>query len=452
MRRDDLVAQMETGCKPPERWLIGTEHEKFGFRRRDLTPLPYEGPDGIRRILDEMASRYGWQYIMEGENPIGLTHDGASVTLEPGGQLELSGAPLATIHETYREIDTHLEQLAAICRDLDIAFLGIGAQPKWTFDEIPWMPKGRYVVMRRYLPTKGKLSLDMMARTATVQANLDFSDEADMVLKFRTAMAIQPLVTALFANSPFIDGRPSGFQSYRGEIWRFTDPDRCGRLPFVFESGFGFERYVDYALDVPMFFLYRQGRYEDVNGATFRTFMAGRLPSHPGEKPTMDDWETHLTTLFPDVRMKGFLELRGADSGNSATLCALPALWKGLLYDRQALEATWDLVKGWRDEDHARIHEEAPRLGLKTATPQGETLKELALRVLENARAGLHRHGVTNDSGCDESIYLDPLFLTLEKGRTPADRLLDAYHNQWDKTVDPIFTEERFDTFIAKCS
>ncbi|MBF0427136.1 MAG: glutamate--cysteine ligase, partial [Magnetococcales bacterium] len=309
---DDLVAYMAAGCKPRAQWRIGTEHEKFGFHRRGLLPIPYAGPVGIRIILEKMAAQFGWQPVYENDQPIALLQDGASITLEPGGQLELSGAPRENIHQTQAEINTHLDQLGVVCRDLDVAFVGVGAQPKCRREAIPWMPKERYRFMRDYLPTKGNLGLDMMTRTATVQANLDFASEADMVAKFRLALALQPLATALFANSPFTDGRPNGFLSYRSEIWRHTDPDRCGFLPFVFEPGFGFARYVEYALDVPMFFYYRDGRYHDAGAAPFRAFLAGRLPALPGEYPTVADWSLHLTTLFPDVRLKHFLETRGA--------------------------------------------------------------------------------------------------------------------------------------------
>ncbi|HIJ85236.1 MAG TPA: glutamate--cysteine ligase, partial [Magnetococcales bacterium] len=306
--KDALMAWFVEGNKPRNQWRVGTEHEKFGFRKKNLTPIAYEGDDGIHAVLVKMAEKFDWTLTLEAGLPIALVKGAAAITLEPGGQLELSGAPLRTIHETQDEINEHLRQLGQVCRDLDIAFLGIGAQPKWLFKDIPWMPKGRYRAMRDYLPTRGRLSLDMMTRTATVQANLDYADEQDMVRKFRVMLAVQPVVTALFANSPFIDGKPNDFRSYRAHIWHHTDPDRCGLLPFVFEPSFGFERYMDYALDVPMLFYYRQGGYHAAGGVPFRMFFEGRFPALPGQRPTLDDWALHLSTLFPDVRLKRYLE------------------------------------------------------------------------------------------------------------------------------------------------
>ncbi|MGN7610684.1 glutamate--cysteine ligase [Magnetococcales bacterium HHB-1] len=447
-----LAAYLEAGCKPKTSWRVGTEHEKFGFRRSDLSPIPYEGAQGIHALLLEMADRFNWQIIYEKETPIGLQKADAAITLEPGGQLELSGAPLEDVHQTEKEINEHLDQLAKVCRDMDMAFLGVGTQPLWAFEKIPWMPKGRYRLMRSYLPLRGKYSLDMMTRTATVQANLDFSSEADMVAKFRLSLALQPLVTALFANSPFLNGKPNGFQSFRAEIWRYTDPDRCGGLPFVFEPGFGFERYVDYALDVPMFFLYRDGNYLDVKGATFRRFLEKGLEDYPNEQATMTDWETHLSTLFPDVRLKRYLEMRGADAGNSATLCALPAFWMGVLYDSEALLACWDLVKGWNSEVHEQINQQIPVHGLKTEIPGSmQNMLNLGREVLGIAQEGLQRRNRRSPGGCDESIYLNWLFDIVESGQSPADRLLEAYHSRWQKEVTPIFREEEFESFYADC-
>uniref|UniRef100_UPI00102BFFF7 glutamate--cysteine ligase n=1 Tax=Candidatus Magnetaquicoccus inordinatus TaxID=2496818 RepID=UPI00102BFFF7 len=375
----------------------------------------------------------------------------ASISLEPGGQLELSGAPLRTIHDTQNEINEHLHQLGELCARMEIAFLGVGVQPKWSFSEIPWMPKGRYREMRRYLPSKGALSLDMMTRTATVQANLDYADETDMVNKFRLALALQPLATALFANSPFLEGRPNGFLSYRSEIWRHTDPDRCGWLPFVFAEDFGFARYVEYALDVPMLFLYRHGGYQPAGGVPFRAFLEGKHPLLPGEYPTLADWETHISTLFPDVRLKRYLELRGADAGNSATLCALPAFWKGLLYDAEVLAQAWELVSTWSLSERVQIHGLVPRMALHTPIPGGQTLRELAEEILPLAQMGLQRQKQRNSKGCDESIYLKPLLQIVESGVTPAERLLQAYQERWQKQVDPIFHEQEFESFYADC-
>ena len=340
--RDELVAYLEAGCKPKSEWRIGTEHEKFGFYRRGHAPVPYEGERGIRALLETLAQRFGWdpspRTATSSRCAARTARRAASVSLEPGGQLELSGAPLETVHETYEELRQHLVEVAEVGGELGIGFLGLGFSPKWTLAETPVMPKQRYRIMRRYMPTRGTHGLDMMFRTATVQVNLDFADEADMVDKLRVGLALQPVATALFANSPFTDGKPNGFQSYRAEMWRDTDPDRTGLLPFAFEAGMGFERYVDYALDVPMYFVYRDERYIDVAGASFRDFLEGKLPALPGVRPTLDDWADHLTTLFPDVRLKQFLEMRGADAGSFAALWALPALWTGLLYDQEALD------------------------------------------------------------------------------------------------------------------
>ncbi|MBF0185645.1 MAG: glutamate--cysteine ligase [Magnetococcales bacterium] len=455
--REPLIEWVASGCKPAERWRVGTEHEKFGFHKKSLAPLGYDGPAGIRALLQGMMDNFAWQAINEQGEPVALIKESsfgankASITLEPGGQVELSGAPLRTIHDTQNEINEHLHQLGELCARMEIAFLGVGVQPKWPFAAIPWMPKGRYREMRDYLPGKGALSLDMMTRTATVQANLDYANEADMVNKFRVALALQPLATALFANSPFLDGKPNGFLSYRSEIWRYTDPDRCGWLPFVFESEFGFARYVEYALDVPMLFLYRHGHYQAAGGIPFRAFLEGRLPQLPGEYPTLADWETHLSTLFPDVRLKRYLELRGADAGNSATLCALPAFWKGLLYDADALAAAWELVGHWSLAERQQMHQQVPRSALQTPVPGGGTLRNLAEQVLTLAQDGLQRQQQRNSKGCDESIYLKPLLQVAESGITPAERLLQAYHERWQQSVDPIFHEQEFESFYADC-
>ena len=438
--RAQLVAYLEAGCKPVEDWRIGTEHEKFGFTLGDLKPLPYGGPQGIEALLKGLEHAFGWTAVYEGENVIALRHGGCNITLEPGGQFELSGEPLEALHETCREVNQHLDQVRQVAEPLGIGMLGMGFQPKWRRDEIPWMPKGRYKIMRAYMPKKGKLGLDMMLRSCTVQVNLDFSSEADMVNKFRVSLALQPVATALFANSPFADGKPNGFLSYRSHLWTDTDPERCGILPFVFEAGMGFERYVDYALDVPMYFVYRGGDYIDASGQSFRDFLDGRLPVLPGEIPTTSDWADHLTTLFPEVRLKRFLEMRGADAGPWKSLCALPALWVGLLYDGAALDAAWDLVKDWTPEEHARLRAEVPRQGLATAF-RGATVMELADEVLEIARAGLARRGRLDWIGRDEGHFLAPLQETLARGATPAEQALEAFHGRWQGSVDPAFKE-----------
>src|SRR5438874_9220887 len=418
-----LVEYHEAGGKPPAEWRVGTEHEKFVFRRADLKRVPYDGPDGIRALLEGMT-RFGWKPVTEKNNVIALENDSqCSITLEPGGQFELSGAPLETLHQTCDEVHEHLRQVHEVCDELGLGMIGLGFDPTSRRDEVPWMPKGRYRIMRDYMPKKGQLGLDMMLRTCTVQTNLDYLSEADMVRKFRVSLALQPIAVALFANSPFVEGRPSGFQSYRSFIWTDTDPDRCGTLPFVFEPGFGFERYVDYMLDVPMYFVYRDGRYIDVAGQSFRDFMARKLPGLPGEAPRLNDWIDHLTTAFPEVRLKRILEMRGADGGPWSRLCALPALWVGLLYDKAALDACSELVKDWTHEEREFLRVEVPRRGL--ATPfRGRPLLALAQEVLEIASAGLRARATRDSSGEDETVYLDALREIIAEGRTPAEALL----------------------------
>jgi glutamate--cysteine ligase len=443
--RDELVAYLEAGSKPDSDWRIGTEHEKFGFNVKDNTPVPYEGPHGIRALLEAHHDCYCWDAVRENGNIIALSCTdcpiGGAISLEPGGQLELSGAPLKTIHETEQELRQHLSEVGGVARALGIGFLGLGFSPKWTLQELPLMPKERYRIMMRYMPTRGRLGLDMMFRTATVQVNMDFGNEADMVKKLRVGLALQPVATALFANSPFTEGKPNGFQSYRAEVWRDTDPDRTGIMPFAFEDGMGFERYVDYALDVPMYFVYRDGRYIDVAGASFRDFLAGRLEALPGAKPTLDDWADHLTTLFPDVRLKRFLEMRGADSGPLTHLLALPALWAGLLYDRTALDGAASLVASWTAEERQAMHDVVPRLGLRTPF-RGRTLREIAREVLALSEGGLLRRARLNKKGEDETRVLLPLMEIVESGRTEADRLLTAYEGPWGGDIDRLFETE----------
>ena len=438
----ELVAYLETGSRPQAEWRIGTEHEKFGFNKADLRPLPYEGPQGIRAMLEGLQ-RFGWTPVREGGKVIALHQDGQSVTLEPGGQLELSGAAVETLHQTCDEVHDHLNQVRTVADEIDVAFMGVGFQPKWRREDMPVMPKGRYKIMREYMPKRGNLGLDMMFRTCTVQVNLDFASEADMVRKFRVGLALQPIATALFANSPFIEGQPNGFLSYRSHIWTDTDPDRTGILPFVFEDGMGFERYADYALDVPMYFVYRDGAYIDASGQSFRDFLAGKLAALPGERPRLRDWEDHLTTPFPEVRLKRFLEMRGADGGPWRRLCALPALWVGLLYDQGALDAAWDLVKGWTPEEHHALRAEVPRHAFKTVF-RDRTVGDLAREVLGIARAGLEARSRTDRFGEDEAHFLDALFTIVESGRTPAEEQLAAFHGRWAGSVDPLFTEKAY--------
>ncbi|RAU21904.1 glutamate--cysteine ligase [Paramagnetospirillum kuznetsovii] len=435
-----LVDSLERGCKPRDQWRIGTEHEKFGYTDGDLRPLPYDGKRGIKAMLDGLAA-LGWEKFEETGKVIALLDgQGASVSLEPGGQLELSGGLMENIHQTAAEVTHHLEQVKQVAEPLGIGFLGAGFQPKWGQGDIPWMPKGRYDIMRRYMPLVGGKGLDMMLRTCTVQVNLDFASEADMVKKLRVSLALQSIATALFASSPFVDGKPSGLLSARADVWTDTDPHRTGPLPFAFEDGMGFERYVDWMLDVPMYFVYRDGKYIDAAGQSFRDFMAGKLPALPGETPTMGDWADHLTTAFPDVRLKQFLEMRGADAGPWRRLCALPALWTGLLYDDVALDGAWQLVKDWTAEDRHGLRRDVPAQAL-AAKVGGRTVRDIAADVLALASGGLKRRARLNDSGRDESIYLDTLENTVRTGRTPAEDMLEAYEGRWQGCVDPIFKE-----------
>ncbi|WP_119167718.1 glutamate--cysteine ligase [Algihabitans albus] len=440
-----LVEYLEAGCKAADDWRIGTEHEKFAFDQQTLKPLPYEDPTGgaksIRRILEALAERFGWSAIAENGKPIALTKNGCNITLEPGGQVELSGAPLETIHQTCDEVHTHLHQVKEICGPVGVGMIGLGFAPTWTRADMPWMPKNRYEIMKSYMPKRGKLGLDMMLRSCTVQTNLDFASESDMVRKFRVSLALQPVATALFANSPFVEGRPSGFLSYRSHIWTDTDPDRTGVPQFVFEDGMSFERYVDYALDVPMYFVYREGRYLDASGQSFRDFMAGRLPALPGETPSESDWADHLTTLFPEVRLKRFLEMRGADGGPWKRLCALPALWVGLLYDADSLTAAEELIAGWTAEDHQRLRDEVPRLGLATEAPGGGVLRDLAQRMLDASAQGLKSRERLDSAGESEVHFLNTLREIVESGLSPAERKLETYRGRWNGDLAPLFRE-----------
>ena len=436
---EDLVASFAAGEKPRERWRVGAEHEKFGFRQGSYAPVPYEGPDGIRAMLEGLQ-RFGWKPVEEGGHVIALEREGAGISLEPGGQFELSGAPLNDMHEICVETGRHLEEVKAVADELGLGFLGLGFSPLWRREEIPVMPKARYDIMRAYMPKRGSLGLDMMLRTCTIQANLDFSDEADMARKFRTSLALQPVATALFANSPFREGKPSGLLSTRARVWTDTDPDRTGMVDFVFEEGFGYAAYAEYALDVPMYFVKRNGRYIDVSGQSFRAFMKGELPGLPGERPTAKDWADHLTTLFPEVRLKTYLEMRGADGGPWSRICALPALWTGILYDDDALDAAWDLCRGWTADDRARLRDDAGRVGLK-AEVAGRPLQEVARELVAIARGGLKRRARFSGAMVDESGYLAEAEEIAATGVTPADRLLELYHGAWRGDVRRAFDE-----------
>jgi glutamate--cysteine ligase len=441
--RDQLIAAFSRGEKPKDRWRIGTEHEKFVYRRKDHGAPSYEEMGGIHTLLIGLT-RYGWNPVFEGENIIALSGSDGTISLEPAGQLELSGAPLENLHQTCAETGRHLEQVKYVGDMLGLGFLGLGMWPDKARQDLPIMPKGRYDIMLRHMPRVGSMGLDMMLRTCTIQTNLDYGSEADMAQKFRVSLALQPLATALFANSPFTEGKPNGFLSYRSHIWSDTDPGRTGMLPFVFEDGFGYERYADYALDVPMYFVYRDGRYIDAAGLSFRDFLDGRLSVLPGEKPTEKDWEDHLSTAFPEVRMKSFLEMRGADGGPWNRICALPALWVGLLYDQGALDAAWDVVKDWSMEERQVLRDSVPRLGLDAPIGGGRKLRDIARDVLDIARSGLAARARLNGAGDNETGYLSFLEEVVASGKTSAERLLDRYHGTWGGDLDRVYAEESF--------
>ena len=441
--RADLLATFAAGEKPPEKWLIGTEHEKFVYRTSDHRAPSYDEPGGIRDLLMGLTE-FGWRPVIENGNVIALSGPDGTISLEPAGQFELSGAALENLHQTCGEAGRHLNQCKSVGERLGVGFLGLGMWPDKARSDLPVMPKGRYRIMLDYMPKVGSLGLDMMLRTCTIQTNLDYASEADMVKKFRVGLALQPVATALFANSPLTEGKPNGYLSYRSHIWEDTDPDRTGMLPFVFEDGFGYERYCDYALDVPMYFVFRDGRYIDVAGESFRDFLDGRLPQLPGEKPHIDDFIDHLSTIFPEVRLKSFLEMRGADGGPWSRICALPALWVGLLYNSQALDAAWDLVKDWSIDEHEQLRRDVPRLALRAPLPGGGTVHDLARTMLEIAGAGLTRRGRLNSAGDNESGFLDPLHEIVASGKVPAERLLDRFHGEWQGDLGHIYSEMSF--------
>jgi glutamate--cysteine ligase len=441
--RDQLIANFARGEKPKDRWRIGTEHEKFVYARNDHHAPSYDEPGGIRDLLKGLEA-YGWRPVEENGNVIAMSGADGSISLEPAGQFELSGAPLDNLHETCAETGQHLEQVKAVGEKLGIGFLGLGMWPDKTRAELPIMPKGRYTIMLRHMPRVGSLGLDMMLRTCTIQVNLDYESEADMAKKFRVGLALQPLATALFANSPFTEGKPNGFLSYRSHIWSDTDPARTGMLPFVFEESFGYERYVEYALDVPMYFVYRDGKYIDAAGLSFRDFLKGELSVLPGELPTLDDWSDHLSTAFPEVRLKTFLEMRGGDGGPWGWICALPALWVGLLYDGAALDAAWDVVKHWTLEERQLLRDTVPEYGLSAPIPGGKQLRDIAGAVLDIAHGGLRARGRLDAAGGNETRFLDPLREVVRTGKVPAELLLEKYHGEWSGNIRRVYEDMRF--------
>lgn len=444
-RAEQLAEYVASGEKPKDAWRIGTEHEKFGYRDSDLMPLPYDAPAGqpsVKAMLEGLRDRFGWTPVLEGEHIIGLERGGANVSLEPGGQLELSGAPLETIHQTCDEVNSHLAEVKTIADEMGAGFIGLGAAPIWSQDQMPMMPKGRYRLMTDYMGRVGTLGTQMMYRTCTVQVNLDFGSEADMVQKLRVALALQPVANALFANSPFLDGKPNGWKSWRAHIWQNLDAARTGLLPFAFEDGMGYERWVDYVLDVPMYFVYRDGKYIDALGQSFRDFLNGRLPALPGEVPTLSDWADHMTTVFPEARVKKFIEMRGADGGPWRRLCALPAFWVGLIYDQSSLDAAWDLVRGWDDDTREALRQEAGVHGLQARVGKID-MRELAREVVAISEAGLKARARSGNGGLvpDETHFLNTLKESIDTGKVPADELLDKYHGEWAGDLSRIYSE-----------
>ncbi|NCV11131.1 MAG: glutamate--cysteine ligase [Rhodobacteraceae bacterium] len=448
-RYEQMAEYLASGCKPKEDWRIGTEdwrigteHEKFGFCKDSLLPLPYEGERSIYAVLSALRDRHDWQELHEAGKLIGLTKDGANISLEPGGALELSGAPLETIHETCDEVNVHLKEVKDIADEIGVGFIGLGAAPTWMHEEMPLMPKGRYKLMDAYMGKVGTMGRTMMRRTSTVQVNLDYSSEADMIQKLRVGIALQPVAVALFANSPFFEGKPNGHKSWRSRVWRDTDNARAGMIPFVFDDDFGFERWVEYALDVPMYFVYRDGKYIDALGQSFRDFLDGKLPALPGEKPTLSDWGDHLTTAFPEARIKKYIEMRGADGGPWRRLCALPAFWVGLCYEQDSLDAAWDLVKDWDAETREALRVTASVDGLRAKVGNID-MHELSKSVLDIAHAGLAKRARPGAGGMipDETHFLNALMESVETKKTPADELMDHYNGAWAGDLNRIFAE-----------
>jgi glutamate--cysteine ligase len=441
-RYEQMAEYLASGCKPKEDWRIGTEHEKFGFCKDSLLPLPYEGERSIHAVLSALRDRHDWQELHEAGKLIGLTKDGANISLEPGGALELSGAPLETIHETCDEVNVHLKEVKDIADEIGVGFIGLGAAPTWMHEEMPLMPKGRYKLMDAYMGKVGTMGRTMMRRTSTVQVNLDYSSEADMIQKLRVGIALQPVAVALFANSPFFEGKPNGHKSWRSRVWRDTDNARAGMIPFVFDDDFGFERWVEYALDVPMYFVYRDGKYIDALGQSFRDFLDGKLPALPGEKPTLSDWADHLTTAFPEARIKKYIEMRGADGGPWRRLCALPAFWVGLCYEQDSLDAAWDLVKDWDAETREALRVTASVDGLRAKVGNID-MHELSKSVLDIAHAGLAKRARPGAGGMipDETHFLNALMESVETKKTPADELMDHYNGAWAGDLNRIFAE-----------
>lgn len=437
-----LAEYMSSGCKPKSEWRIGTEHEKFGYTKGELLPIPYEGDRSVKAILEGLRNQFGWSPVEEAGHLIGLTKNGANVSLEPGGQLELSGAPLESIHQTCDEANTHLKEVKAVADAVGVGFFGMGAAPDWMHEQMPLMPKGRYKLMDRYMGEVGTHGTQMMRRTTTIQVNLDFSSEPDMVQKLRTSLALQPVATALFANSPFFEGKLTGYQSWRARVWQNTDNARTGMLPFVFEDGFGFDAWVDYALDVPMYFVYRDGKYIDALGMSFRDFLVGKLPALSGEIATLSDWADHLTTAFPEARIKKYMEMRGADGGPWRKICALPAFWVGLMYDQNALDAAWDVCKDWTADQRDQLRTDVAKDALQ-ASINGREVLDVAKDLLTISEAGLKARAIPGAGGMipDETHFLNSLQEVVDRGHSPAKKLQRLFECEWAGDIKRVYQE-----------
>ena len=440
LSKENLIAKLSSGCKVKEDWRIGTEHEKFGFKKKDLSPITF---DDIQKIFSELCSKYKWEKIIENRKIIGLKKDETSITLEPGGQIELSGAPVKNLFETCKEVNLHQDELNAVCRNYEIEFMGIGVLPKWKLSDLKLMPKKRYEIMSKYMPLVGEMGLDMMKRTTTIQANFDFASESDMKKKFRVAQSIQPVIIALYANSPFIEGRLTEFLSYRSHIWTKTDNDRCGLLPFIYEDDFSFERYVDYLLDVPMYFIVRNNKYIDFSGKNFKQFLEKKIKLDKLIEPEMKDWEIHLTTVFPEVRLKSFIELRGADGGPWSRVCALPAFWTGILYDEEILDQVSSIIKSWSYDQIRNFYKDVRINGFNSYTPDKENLKNFSKKIIDLSSIGLKKRNIEN-AGKTEDSFLEPLFEIIKSGESPALKWKKLYLNQWSNNIDMLYTNNYF--------
>lgn len=441
--KNQLIESFEKGCKPREQWRIGTEHEKFGFQKDDYRPITF---NQIEKIFKSLYEKFEWEMIFENDSVVGLKKNGSSITLEPGGQVELSGAPLKNIFQTCEEVNAHQKELKEISDEFNIDYMGMGFLPKWEINDTPKIPKKRYQIMRKYMNKVGTHGLDMMHRTATIQTNLDFESEKDMVKKFRISLSIQPAIIALYANSPFVSGKLSNFMSYRSWVWQNTDHQRCGFLPMVFNEDFSFERYVDYLLNVPMYFLRRNNNYIDCTGMSFSDFLNGKLKAEIPNEPLLKDWEDHMTTVFPEVRLKTFLELRGTDGGPWSSVCALPAFWVGLLYDSKNVDMLYEMIETWTNIDRTNFYIDVAKFGMKAKAPKKKNIVDLIEKLLTLSKNGLDRRAIFKNKE-SESKFLEPLFDILNRGESQAEIWVDLFKNSWSQDINNIYKSNIFRTF-----